>query len=501
MTQYTLRDHLEALMADVNWRFHNTPNHGWMEIPRPIINALGIQGLISPLSYQDANNIYLEQHKDYQVLSDALRYYGFNLPCAHQNELNNSIQIESLPSYQCDSFWHYNRYPLEGEERSILLSRINHDHHKHTSRGLHKAFLDDFKAAVTANMANLDQPWPPANYIKDKIDSIPQSLHSWVDMAYPLNLIGNVTSITDKGYDKEIIITLGSNTRQISIDTSTFTSPPLTIGDRIRLTLDIDPNRYLETIPNGQTYHVKPENHLNFNFALSDSPWEIRKRVGPYPPDLHPILRGFNPKIMFEKMEEFGITDLRAHLPNEDPYTLHYALVRGAYNLKYNSVHEFAADWVSGQFDKDDRITMFHDFNDYEDAHTTLQAYHAGAYQNMDPELMRKAGTKPPIFEKYNILDVIPKENSVFIYKADKHEEPALYLPDKLAKSLIKLHPQGGDEISILSFPPNSSDELKIKITTDILLYKPKGSDETKPINLNELAAKDEQNSLQNPRP
>lgn len=48
------------------YRFHTDPAHGWLEVPRADLAALGILHLISAFSYQsrDGQTVYLEEDCD-----------------------------------------------------------------------------------------------------------------------------------------------------------------------------------------------------------------------------------------------------------------------------------------------------------------------------------------------------------------------------------------------------------------------------------------------------
>lgn len=44
--------------------YHSDPGHGWLEVPRDDLTALGIKHEISACSYQDEANAYLEEDVD-----------------------------------------------------------------------------------------------------------------------------------------------------------------------------------------------------------------------------------------------------------------------------------------------------------------------------------------------------------------------------------------------------------------------------------------------------
>jgi hypothetical protein len=44
--------------------FHEDAGHGWLQVPKSIIQDMGIADKITPFSYQDQNNFYLEEDCD-----------------------------------------------------------------------------------------------------------------------------------------------------------------------------------------------------------------------------------------------------------------------------------------------------------------------------------------------------------------------------------------------------------------------------------------------------
>lgn len=46
------------------YRFHDDPGHGWLEVPLADIRELGLESQISSCSYTDGANVYLEEDGD-----------------------------------------------------------------------------------------------------------------------------------------------------------------------------------------------------------------------------------------------------------------------------------------------------------------------------------------------------------------------------------------------------------------------------------------------------
>lgn len=57
----------------ITLNYHTDPSHGWLECNREMINSAGIADAISDYSYQNDNDVYLEEDCDMPLLLDALR--------------------------------------------------------------------------------------------------------------------------------------------------------------------------------------------------------------------------------------------------------------------------------------------------------------------------------------------------------------------------------------------------------------------------------------------
>lgn len=63
----------------ITLNFHSDPGHGWLELPKAIARGLGkaFCDSISFFSYQDRDNLYLEEDSDYPKAITALKSKGF----------------------------------------------------------------------------------------------------------------------------------------------------------------------------------------------------------------------------------------------------------------------------------------------------------------------------------------------------------------------------------------------------------------------------------------
>lgn len=81
-----------------NLKFHNDPGHGWLEVPLTDLATLGIKGEISPFSYQDERNAYLEEDLDAGVYLRAAREVGW-LVNTEDCYANHDSFVRTLPDY------------------------------------------------------------------------------------------------------------------------------------------------------------------------------------------------------------------------------------------------------------------------------------------------------------------------------------------------------------------------------------------------------------------
>lgn len=68
-------------------RYITDPGHGWLEVPRGLLEVLGIQDKITSYSYINLGYVYLEEDLDMQTFVQALR-------------AASTIELELEPVYQ-----------------------------------------------------------------------------------------------------------------------------------------------------------------------------------------------------------------------------------------------------------------------------------------------------------------------------------------------------------------------------------------------------------------
>ena len=60
----THKQHPAAIALHISFVFHHDASHGWLEVPSSLLEELGIAGQISQFSYQNEDNVYLEEDQD-----------------------------------------------------------------------------------------------------------------------------------------------------------------------------------------------------------------------------------------------------------------------------------------------------------------------------------------------------------------------------------------------------------------------------------------------------
>lgn len=82
--------------------FYSDPGHGWLQVPRSLLRELGIEGQVSPYSYQRLDDAFLEEDCDYSLFAKAMKEAGIQFEVTEVNEPRRDSWVRSLPSYQVE---------------------------------------------------------------------------------------------------------------------------------------------------------------------------------------------------------------------------------------------------------------------------------------------------------------------------------------------------------------------------------------------------------------
>ncbi|MEE9386108.1 MAG: hypothetical protein V3V08_22070 [Nannocystaceae bacterium] len=98
--------------------FHEDPGHAWLDVPRKLLQELGIAGKISPCSYVSHDGrAYLEEDCDAMTFHEAAEAAGIKLEF-EEKLYNGDCFVRHLQPYPAASDWHvgtrWERPPLAG---------------------------------------------------------------------------------------------------------------------------------------------------------------------------------------------------------------------------------------------------------------------------------------------------------------------------------------------------------------------------------------------------
>lgn len=80
--------------------FHNDPSHGWLEVKRADLIALGIEDQISRFSYEQGARVYLEEDNDMSRYMEAATATGWHVDIENHISTSQDSFIRLLKGYQ-----------------------------------------------------------------------------------------------------------------------------------------------------------------------------------------------------------------------------------------------------------------------------------------------------------------------------------------------------------------------------------------------------------------
>lgn len=83
----------------LSFDFINDPGHGWLKVPFDLIKKFGLQMFISNFSYQNGNDVYLEEDCDANLLLKALHENNIKyvIKYIHTDELS---EVRNMDYYR-----------------------------------------------------------------------------------------------------------------------------------------------------------------------------------------------------------------------------------------------------------------------------------------------------------------------------------------------------------------------------------------------------------------
>jgi hypothetical protein len=85
-------------MKKITLNYFTDPGHGWVKIKVDVLKKLGISDKISPFSYRNGDNAFLEEDCDCSVLIKELKDRGIEFKFV-ENHTNKSSKIRNYYSY------------------------------------------------------------------------------------------------------------------------------------------------------------------------------------------------------------------------------------------------------------------------------------------------------------------------------------------------------------------------------------------------------------------
>jgi hypothetical protein len=80
--------------------FIQDPGHGWLKVPRKLLQQLGIEHKITHYSYQRADFVYLEEDCDYSTFQAAMNNAGRPFTCRDRVACEKRSKIRSYESFR-----------------------------------------------------------------------------------------------------------------------------------------------------------------------------------------------------------------------------------------------------------------------------------------------------------------------------------------------------------------------------------------------------------------
>ena len=89
----------------MKFTYYTDAGHGWLKVPKALLEKLGIAGKITVYSYQRGDYAYLEEDIDYATFANA---YGLNYLQVVNKHTNRNSKIRS-----------YRHYMIEGATKTV----------------------------------------------------------------------------------------------------------------------------------------------------------------------------------------------------------------------------------------------------------------------------------------------------------------------------------------------------------------------------------------------
>lgn len=82
------------------YQFYEDPGHGWLKVSRKELRRLGIEDRISSFSYQNNEDVFLEEDSDMSVFMSAKETRGETVGIKH----HHTNKTSKIRKYNCYTF-------------------------------------------------------------------------------------------------------------------------------------------------------------------------------------------------------------------------------------------------------------------------------------------------------------------------------------------------------------------------------------------------------------
>ena len=384
-SRVSTREWLTDFLLHNKLPLHHDSQQTFAQVPRLLLQALGIEKHISPSSFQRDKDVFLDKEVDCYTFLEALKHHGLPKPDQYDASISTLSEIHGYDYFK-PSFFNEGQAEYNIWQRDPIYGLAN---------------------SLDAASSHMDELWAETLInLEAKIEEI--DIRKTGQIPHYYHIYGTITEVFDKTITIESPL-YGS----FQLPTPKDLTRPI-IGDPILFVLDNKSGNYnnLPILKNSEVIALSADDIDNF--LVYESSTELKMRAGPYPSSLNHIFTTANKSMgeghernnIIEKLDENNLIHLIFRKPHEDPLTLHYALVRGAANCNYKTVEAFFQDIVHGTLEPKGEVTMNFDLNSYPDANTTLQAAYMGAYRRMDPHAAKASGCPPPTITKYTVKHI-----------------------------------------------------------------------------------------------
>lgn len=89
-------------MKKLALKFHSDPGHGWLEVPRKLLDEFGLLHKITSFSYQMGDSVFLEEDCDAGLFLDRMKDLGYEVFITQHTSPRHDSPIRNYQHYSRD---------------------------------------------------------------------------------------------------------------------------------------------------------------------------------------------------------------------------------------------------------------------------------------------------------------------------------------------------------------------------------------------------------------